>query len=130
MNPSHRKLAALAMPPWLSWPPVLPSHRPVPMSSRIGILRLSTRRRSPPNAIPQSRVLAIAHQAMYDAVRTIGGNRPAYAADLKATSGARAKADGVEIGAEVADALMVARNGDRSDAVVPFNPKPGAGRYR
>lgn len=123
----------------------------------------------PPNSILQSRVLAIAHQAMYDAVRTISGNPPAYAADLKAASGAsvdaaaaaaahralvklipsqrssldaalnatlsrisdaRAKADGVEIGAQVADALIVVRNGDQSDAVVPFNPMPGAGRYR
>src|SRR5260370_16568539 len=106
---------------------------------------------------------------MYDAVRAIGGKRPAYTPDLKASSGAsvdaavrapgkqalgkltpsqrgavdaalnatllrisdaRAKADGVEIGTQVADALIALRNGDQSNAVVAFNPKPGAGRYR
>jgi hypothetical protein len=106
---------------------------------------------------------------MYDAVRAIGGNRPAYTPDLKASSGAsvdaavaaaahhalvklipsqrgaldaalnatllrisdaRAKADGLEIGTQVADALIALRNGDQSNAVVAFNPKPSAGRYR
>jgi hypothetical protein len=164
MNPSHRKLAALAILAVL--PAVTSARADVVTDWNIVAINATA---IPPNSILQSRVLAIAHQAMYDAVRAIGGNRPAYAADLKAASGAsvdagaataahralvklvpsqrsaldaalnatlsgisdaRAKADGVEIGAQVADALIVIRNGDRSDAVVPFNPKPGAGRYR
>ena len=161
---SHRKLVALAI--LVALPAVSSARADVVTDWNLAAINASA---IPPNSILQSRILAIAHQAMYDAVRTIGGNRPAYAVELKAPSGAsveaaaaaaahralvklipsqrsaldaalnatlsrvsdaRAKTDGIEIGAQVADALIAVRNGDRSDAAVAFNPKPGAGRYR
>ena len=42
----------------------------------------------PPNAILQSRVLAIVHGAIYDAVRAVDQKGAAYAVDLKAPAGA------------------------------------------
>jgi hypothetical protein len=41
----------------------------------------------PPNSILQSRVLAIVHGAIYDAVRAIDPKGPAYAVELKAPAG-------------------------------------------
>jgi len=164
MVPSHRKLAVLAI--LVALPAVSSAYADVVTDWNLAAINASA---IPPNSILQSRVLAITHQAMYDAVRAIGGKRPAYTPDLKASSGAsvdaavaaaahhalvklipsqrgaldaalnatllrisdaRAKADGVEIGTQVADALIALRNGDQSNAVVAFNPKPGAGRYR
>jgi hypothetical protein len=160
MIPSHQKLTALAILAALS----TVSSAPADVVTDWNLAAINATA-VPPNSILQSRVLAIAHQAMYDALRTIGGNRPAYVVDLKAPVGAsidaavaaaahralvklipaqrstldaalnatlsrisdaRAKADGVEIGVQVADALIVVRNGDQSDAAVPFNPRPGA----
>jgi hypothetical protein len=46
----------------------------------------------PPNAIVQSRTLAIAHAAMYDAVRAIERSGPAYSVDAQARSGASMEA--------------------------------------
>lgn len=159
-----RKLTAVAA--LLVLPLVSSGHADVVTDWNIIAINASA---TPPNSILQSRVLAIVHQAMYDAVRTIGGSRLSYAVDLKAPSGAsidaavaaaahgalvklipaqrsaldaalnttlsriadpRTKADGVEIGAEIANALIAARSNDRSDAVVPFSPTPGIGRYR
>ena len=40
----------------------------------------------PPNSILQSRTLAIAHAAMYDAVRAVERSGPAYAVDAQARS--------------------------------------------
>ena len=42
----------------------------------------------PPNSIVQSRTLAIAHAAVYDAVRAVERSGPAYAVDAQARSGA------------------------------------------
>ncbi len=143
---SHRKLVALAI--LVALPAVSSARADVVTDWNLAAINASA---IPPNSILQSRILAIAHQAMYDAVRTIGGNRPAYAVELKAPSGAsveaaaaaaahralvklipsqrsaldaalnatlsrvsdaRAKTDGIEIGAQVADALIAVRNGD------------------
>src|SRR3954469_7456595 len=41
----------------------------------------------PPNSILQSRVLAIVHGAVYDAVRAVDRKGAAYAVDLKAPAG-------------------------------------------
>ncbi len=41
----------------------------------------------PPNSILQSRVLAIVHGAIYDAVRAVDGKSAAYAVDVKAPAG-------------------------------------------
>ena len=41
----------------------------------------------PPNSILQSRVLAIVHGAIYDAVRAVDQKSAAYAVDLKAPAG-------------------------------------------
>lgn len=41
----------------------------------------------PPNSIVQSRVLAIVHGAIYDAVRAVGQKSAAYAVDLEAPAG-------------------------------------------
>src|SRR5215475_9574731 len=41
----------------------------------------------PPNSVVQSRVLAIVHGAIYDAVRAVDQNSAAYVVDLKAPSG-------------------------------------------
>jgi hypothetical protein len=46
----------------------------------------------PPNAILQSRVLAIVHGAVYDAVRAIDQKGAAYAVDLKAPAGTSVEA--------------------------------------
>src|SRR5262245_35512876 len=46
----------------------------------------------PPNAILQSRVLAIVHGAVYDAVRAVGQQGAAYAVDVKAPAGTSADA--------------------------------------
>ena len=46
----------------------------------------------PPNSIVQSRTLAIAHAAVYDAVRAVERTGPAYAVDAQARSGASVEA--------------------------------------
>jgi hypothetical protein len=51
-------------------------------------------------------------------------------ANLSRISDGRAKAEGVEIGAQIANVLIAARGNDHSDAAVPFSPMPGVGRYR
>lgn len=46
----------------------------------------------PPNSIVQSRTLAIAHSAVYDAVRAVERSGPAYAVDAQVRSGASVEA--------------------------------------
>ena len=46
----------------------------------------------PPNSVVQSRVLAITHAAVYDAVRAVERNGPAYAVEVPARSGASVEA--------------------------------------
>lgn len=46
----------------------------------------------PPNSILQSRTLAITHAAVYDAVRAVERNGPAYAVEAQARSGASVEA--------------------------------------
>lgn len=123
----------------------------------------------PPNAILQSRVLAIVHGAVYDAVRAVEQTGAPYAVDLKAPAGTsldaavaaaahgalarlapmqrpmldaalqvtlakvadgRAKADGVSLGAQIADRSVALRSADGADAKVAFTPAPGPGRYQ
>src|SRR5262245_28653836 len=111
----------------------------------------------PPNSIVQSRVLAIVHGAIYDAVRAVEQKGAAYAVDLKAPPGTsidaavaaaahgvlvrlapaqrptlditlnaalakitdgQAKTDGVRIGSQVADNIVLLRSNDQSDARV------------
>ena len=123
----------------------------------------------PPNSILQSRVLAILHGAVYDAVRVVEQRSAAYAVDLKAPAGTSvdaavaaashgvlvrlspaqrpmldaalhatlariaegpSKADGIRIGAQIAERIVALRSADGSDAKVVFTPKPGAGLYQ
>lgn len=42
----------------------------------------------------------------------------------------RSKADGIGIGAQIAERIVALRSGDRSDAQVTFTPKPGVGLYQ
>ena len=123
----------------------------------------------PPNSILQSRVLAILHGAVYDAVRVVEQRSAAYAVDLKAPAGTSvdaavaaashdvlvrlspaqrpmldaalhatlariaegpSKADGIRIGAQIAERIVALRSADGSEAKVVFTLKPGAGLYQ
>jgi len=124
---------------------------------------------SPPNAILQSRALAIVHAAIYDATRSVERETAPYAADIEARVGTsveaaivaaahgvlvrlapaeqvmldaalnaslskiadgQAKADGVALGEQIAEKLILLRANDGAAAKVAFSPKPGAGLYQ
>src|SRR5215831_14139438 len=123
----------------------------------------------PPNSILQSRVLAIVHGAIYDAVRAVDRNGRAYAVDVEAPAGAsgeaaaiaaahgslvrlapaarpmldaalnaslskiaegQGKSDGIALGAQIAEKLVVLRSTDGADAKIVFEPKRGPGLYQ
>lgn len=123
----------------------------------------------PPNSVLQSRTLAIVHGAIYDSVRAIDQNAPAYAVELKAPAGAsvdaavaaaahgvlvrlaptqrptldaalnaalakvaegRAKADGVDLGALVAQRSVALRDADQANTGATFTPRPGVRLYQ
>jgi hypothetical protein len=65
--------------------------------------------------------LAPAQRPMLDA---------ALSAALAKIADAKSKADGVRIGSQIAERIVALRSTDRSDAIVTFTPKPGAGLYQ
>jgi hypothetical protein len=122
-----------------------------------------------PNSAAQSRMLAIAHVAMYDAARAVDSRGKAYAADIKAPAGAsidaavaaaahgalvrlvpaqramlddalnvalgkigdaKAKADGVQVGTQVAEKIIDIRSKDKADANRAAVMRSGPGMYQ
>ena len=76
-------------------------------------------------------VAAAAHGAL---VRLVPAQRPALDTALNATLAkipeGSGKADGVTIGAQVAERMVVLRSSDGSDSKVAFTPTTGPGRYQ
>jgi len=112
----------------------------------------------PPNSILQSRVLAIVHGAIYDAVQAVGQKSAAYdaAAIAAAAHGVllrlapaqrpmlddalntalakladgQSKTDGIRVGEQIAEKLVALRGKDHSDAKITFTPKAGPALYQ
>jgi hypothetical protein len=124
---------------------------------------------SPPSAILQSRLLALVHAAMFDAITAIEPSGVPYAVTMRAPAGAsrdaaaagaahgvlsrlvpaarealdsalkqsldgipagRQRTDGLNVGSEVAERIVVLRRQDGADAKVSFAAEVGLGKWQ
>src|SRR5918999_1493023 len=74
-----------------------------------------------------ARNLAMVHAAIYDAVNAIDRSHTVYAVDIPEGP---ARADGLAVGAEVAQALLALRKDDRSNKPVTYTPTTDPGGYQ
>src|SRR5262245_6455687 len=87
--------------------------------------------KAPPGTSIDAAVTTAAHGVL---VRLAPAQRPTLDIILNTTLGkiadGQAKTDGVRLGSEVADKIVLLRSTDQSDARVTFMPRPGLGLYQ